>query len=140
MLTDLGFRVVLSPKSDKDLYEKGIETIPSDTVCYPAKLSHGHIMTLIQKDVPTIFYPSVLYERQEDASAQNHYNCPIVQSYPEVIKNNIDEICNGEVGYIHPFINLADPDNMSKNLFNALLEFDISLEDIKKPSNMGLKF
>lgn len=139
MLTDLGFRVVLSPKSDKDLYEKGIETIPSDTVCYPAKLSHGHIMTLIQKDVPTIFYPSVLYERQEDASAQNHYNCPIVQSYPEVIKNNIDEIRNGEVGYIHPFINLADPDNMSKNLFNALLEFDISLEDIKKAVQHGFK-
>ncbi|MFZ1777283.1 MAG: acyl-CoA dehydratase activase, partial [Lactococcus raffinolactis] len=126
MLTDLGFRVVLSHKSDKDLYEKGIETIPSDTVCYPAKLSHGHIMTLIQKDVPTIFYPSVLYERQEDASAQNHYNCPIVQSYPEVIKNNIDEIRNGEVGYIHPFINLADPDNMAKNLFNALSAFDVS--------------
>ena len=72
MLTDLGFRVVLSPKSDKELFEKGIETIPSDTVCYPAKLSHGHIMSLIQKDIPAIFYPSVLYEQKEQAQAENN--------------------------------------------------------------------
>ncbi|GFH39871.1 2-hydroxyacyl-CoA dehydratase [Pseudolactococcus insecticola] len=139
MLTDLGFRVVLSPKSDKELYEKGIETIPSDTVCYPAKLSHGHIMSLIQKDVPTIFYPSVLYERQEDVTAQNHYNCPIVQSYPEVIKNNIDEIRNGQVGYVHPFINLADPDNMAVNLFEALKEFDVTLDAVKAAIHHGFE-
>lgn len=130
MLTDLGFRVVLSPKSDKALYEKGIETIPSDTVCYPAKLSHGHIMSLIEKEIPTIFYPSVLYERQEDASAKNHYNCPIVQSYPEVIKNNIDEIRNGQVAYVHPFINLADMDNMTDNVYQALSEFKIAKDDV----------
>ncbi|MDN6207939.1 MAG: acyl-CoA dehydratase activase-related protein, partial [Lactococcus sp.] len=139
MLTDLGFRVVLSPKSDKALYEKGIETIPSDTVCYPAKLSHGHIMSLIEKDVPTIFYPSVLYERQEDASAQNHYNCPIVQSYPEVIKNNIDEIRNGQVGYIHPFINLADPDNMTDNLYQALSDFDITKAEVAAAVKHGFE-
>lgn len=137
MLTDLGFRVVLSPKSDKALYEKGIETIPSDTVCYPAKLSHGHIMSLIQKDVPTIFYPSVLYERQEDASAQNHYNCPIVQSYPEVIKNNIDEIRNGDVAYIHPFINLADSDNMAANIYDAMSDFDLTLADVQAAVQHG---
>ena len=139
LLTDLGFRVVLSPKSDKALYEKGIETIPSDTVCYPAKLSHGHIMSLIEKDVPTIFYPSVLYERQEDASAQNHYNCPIVQSYPEVIKNNIDEIRNGQVGYIHPFINLADPDNMTDNLYQALSDFDITKAEVAAAVKHGFE-
>ncbi|MDN6030265.1 MAG: acyl-CoA dehydratase activase-related protein, partial [Lactococcus plantarum] len=137
MLTDLGFRVVLSSKSDKTLYEKGIETIPSDTVCYPAKLSHGHIMSLIEKDVPTIFYPSVLYERQEDASAQNHYNCPIVQSYPEVIKNNIDEIRNGQVAYIHPFINLADRENMINNLTQVFSEFKINKADITRAVNHG---
>lgn len=65
MLTDLGFRVVLSPRSDKELFEEGIETIPSDTVCYPAKMSHGHIMALIKQGVPTIFYPSVLFEQEE---------------------------------------------------------------------------
>lgn len=139
LLTDLGFRVVLSPKSDKALYEKGIETIPSDTVCYPAKLSHGHIMSLIEKDVPTIFYPSVLYERQEDASAQNHYNCPIVQSYPEVIKNNIDEIRNGQVGYIHPFINLADPDNMTDNLYQALSDFEITKAEVAAAVKHGFE-
>ena len=137
ILSDLGFRVVLSPKSDKTLYEKGIETIPSDTVCYPAKLSHGHIMSLIEKDVPTIFYPSVLYERQEDASAQNHYNCPIVQSYPEVIKNNIDEIRNGQVAYLHPFINLADPDNMIDNLSQIFSEFEIARDDIASAVKHG---
>lgn len=65
MLTDLGFRVVLSPRSDKELFEEGIETIPSDTVCYPAKMSHGHIMALIKQGVPNIFYPSVLFEQEE---------------------------------------------------------------------------
>lgn len=65
MLTDLGFRVVLSPRSDKELFEEGIETIPSDTVCYPAKMSHGHIMALIKQGIPNIFYPSVLFEQEE---------------------------------------------------------------------------
>ncbi|OFI50362.1 2-hydroxyglutaryl-CoA dehydratase [Floricoccus tropicus] len=132
ILSDLGFRVVLSPRSSKELYEQGIETIPSDTVCYPAKLSHGHIMSLINKGIPTIFYPSVLYERQEDATAQNNYNCPIVQSYPEVIKNNVDEIRNGNVNYIHPFINLADVPSMTKNLFEALSEFELTEEEVQK--------
>ena len=77
MLTDLGFRVVLSPRSDKELFEEGIETIPSDTVCYPAKMSHGHIMALIKQGVPNIFYPSVLFEQEEQKNAQNHFNCPI---------------------------------------------------------------
>ncbi|GBG96627.1 2-hydroxyacyl-CoA dehydratase [Lactococcus termiticola] len=128
MLTELGFRVVLSPRSDKELFEKGIETIPSDTVCYPAKLSHGHIQSLIDQDVPAIFYPSVLYEQEEQKNAQNHYNCPIVQSYPEVIKNNMDEIRNGEVKYLHPFINLANPESMAKNLQASLTENGYSFE------------
>lgn len=133
MLTDLGFRVVLSPKSDKELFEKGIETIPSDTVCYPAKLSHGHIMSLIQKDVPAIFYPSVLYEQKEQAQAENNYNCPIVQSYPEVIRNNIDEIREGKVKYLHPFINLADQEGVAVNVHKALLGqgFKVDLSEVK---------
>ncbi|GAB2027773.1 acyl-CoA dehydratase activase-related protein [Lactovum odontotermitis] len=133
MFTDLGFRVVLSPKSDLDLYEKGIETIPSDTVCYPAKMVHGHIMALIQEDVKTIFYPSVLYEQEEQKSAQNHYNCPIVQSYPEVIKNNIDEIRDGLINYVHPFLNLANRENVAKNVYEALIKagFDLTFEQVE---------
>lgn len=133
MLTDLGFRVVLSPKSDKELFEQGLETIPSDTVCYPAKMTHGHIMSLINKGVPTIFYPSVLFEQEEQKAAENHYNCPIVQSYPEVIKNNIDEIRNGEVTYLHPFINLANPESVAQNIWSALRKngFELTQENVK---------
>ncbi|ATY88755.1 2-hydroxyglutaryl-CoA dehydratase [Lactococcus lactis subsp. lactis] len=127
MLTDLGFRVVLSPRSDKELFEEGIETIPSDTVCYPAKMSHGHIMALIKQGVPNIFYPSVLFEQEEQKNAQNHFNCPIVQSYPEVLKNNIDEIREGQVNYLHPFINLANPEGVAVNVHKALTAQGISV-------------
>jgi predicted nucleotide-binding protein (sugar kinase/HSP70/actin superfamily) len=107
-LTELGFRVELSPRSSKELYEQGMDTIPSDTACYPAKITHGHIQHLIDSGVPKIFYPSVIFERIEDTKAANHFNCPIVQSYPEVIANNVDDIREGKVDYHHPFLNLAD--------------------------------
>ncbi|MDR0299853.1 MAG: 2-hydroxyacyl-CoA dehydratase [Streptococcaceae bacterium] len=142
MLSDLGFRVVLSPRSDKELFEGGIETIPSDTVCYPAKMAHGHIMALIRQEIPAIFYPSVLYEQEEQSEAQNHYNCPIVQSYPEVIRNNIDEIRDGQVEYLHPFINLANPEIVAKNVHKSLLDAgfaDISLEDVQKAVAHGFE-
>ena len=77
-------------------------------------------MSLIQKDIPAIFYPSVLYEQKEQAQAENNYNCPIVQSYPEVIRNNIDEIREGKVKYLHPFINLADQEGVAANVHKAL--------------------
>ena len=92
LLTKLKFRVIISPLSSKKIFNLGIETIPSESVCYPAKLSHGHIMELINMGIKTIFYPCVPYEYKEDKKANNHYNCPIVTSYPQVIKNNIDEL------------------------------------------------
>ena len=101
---ELGFSVMLSPKSTRKLYELGMDTIPSESECYPAKLAHGHIKWLIENGVPTIFYPCVFYEHQEKESAQNHYNCPIVVSYSENIKNNVEEIVEGEVTYLRPFI------------------------------------
>ena len=88
----LGFEVVLSPFSDRKLYELGMESIPSESECYPAKLAHGHVEWLIREGVDTIFHPCVFYERQEHSSAQNNYNCPIVVSYAENLKNNV-EIC-----------------------------------------------
>ena len=102
--TRLGFSVVLSDSSSKAIYEKGIETIPSESVCYPGKLVHGHIMNLIEKNVDFIFYPSLTYSKKEDSKANNHYNCPIVISYPEVIKNNVDELREKEIPYYHPFL------------------------------------
>lgn len=139
MLTDLGFRVVLSPKSDKELFEQGIETIPDDTVCYPAKIAHGHVMALIRSNVKTIFYPSVLYEQEEQMNAQNHYNCPIVQSYPEVIKNNIDEIRNGEINYIHPYLNLASREGTAENIYQALKNagFSVTTSQVLSAVNHG---
>lgn len=92
ILTSLGFSVKLSPSSSKNIYEKGIETIPSESACYPAKLVHGHVMSLINSGVKTIFYPCIPYEKKEFVGANNHYNCPMVTSYPEVIKNNVDEL------------------------------------------------
>ena len=90
-LTSLGFEVILSPESDRDLYTLGMETMPSESVCYPAKIVHGHIEWLIAKGVKTIFYPCIPYEIEEDKTADNHYNCPIVATYPEVIRMNMDE-------------------------------------------------
>ena len=100
----LGYRVVLSPKSNRKIYELGMESIPSESECYPAKLSHGHIQWLIDQGVKKIFHPCVFYERQETPRAQNHYNCPIVVSYSENLKNNVEAVVNGEVEYIRPFI------------------------------------
>ena len=100
----LGFRVVLSPLSDRRLYERGMESIPSESECYPAKLSHGHVQWLIDQGVKTIFHPCVFYEHQEAKTAQNHYNCPIVVSYAENLKNNVEAVAGGEVRYIRPFI------------------------------------
>ncbi|WP_312541875.1 acyl-CoA dehydratase activase-related protein [Enterococcus sp.] len=124
--TELGFRVTLSPRSNKDLYEKGIETIPSDTVCYPAKLAHGHIQSLIDQEIPLIFYPGIIFERKETLSAENHFNCPIVQSYPEVIRNNVDAIREGVVDYRCPFLNLADEGSMVKTMTTAFQDFHFS--------------
>ena len=87
--TKLGYRVVLSPQSTRKIYELGIESIPSESECYPAKLAHGHISWLIKKGIKFIFYPCVPYEHKEIDNTNNHYNCPIVTSYAENIKNNV---------------------------------------------------
>ncbi|ADL51700.1 CoA-substrate-specific enzyme activase [Clostridium cellulovorans 743B] len=136
-LTKLGFRVVLSPTSTKEVYEMGIETIPSESACYPAKLTHGHIMSLIKKGLKFIFYPSVSYEIKEFKEANNHYNCPIVTSYPEVIKNNIDEMRSGELIYKNPFLNLNHRESVAKNLFEEFSMFNISKEEINEALDLA---
>ncbi len=100
----LGFRVVVSPFSTRAIYEMGMESIPSESECYPAKLAHGHVEWLARHGVTTIFHPCVFYEYQETPDAQNHYNCPMVVSYPENLKNNVEAITSGQVRYIRPFI------------------------------------
>ena len=128
-LTELGYRVILSPNSNRKIYELGIESIPSESECYPAKLAHGHVTWLIRNDVKTIFYPALFYERNEFEEANNHYNCPIVTSYSENIKNNVEEITNGSVRLRNPFMSFRDEETIS---FALIKEFsEISAEEIK---------
>lgn len=137
--TELGFRVELSPRSNKELYEKGIETIPSDTACYPAKIAHGHIQALIDQGVPLIFYPGIIFERPETAQAENHFNCPIVQSYPDVIRNNLDDIRAGRVDYRNPFLNLADEASMVKVLTEEFQDLGITETEIAHALRHGFE-
>ncbi len=106
--TKLGFKVVLSDHSNRAMYETGIESMPSESVCYPAKLVHGHIMNLISKGVTTIFYPCIMYENLEFKNADNHFNCPIVQSYSEAIKLNVETLEEKEIRYLNPFLPLEE--------------------------------
>lgn len=131
--TKLGFRVELSPVSSKDIYEMGMETISSDTVCYPAKLVHGHIKWLVNKGVKLIFYPCINYEIKEDPTAQNHYNCPIVATYPEVIANNMYDIFEeNEVRFLHPFLPYDDDMRLSRRLHEIFGNLHISFNEINK--------
>ncbi|MCL2356470.1 MAG: 2-hydroxyacyl-CoA dehydratase [Defluviitaleaceae bacterium] len=112
--TELGYRVELSPKSSRALYESGMESIPSESECYPAKLAHGHIMALIERGVKYIFYPCIAFEREIVCGADKTYNCPIVTSYPENIKNNVEEIAG--VRFENPFFNLGDEKSLVKRM------------------------
>ena len=119
---ELGFRVLLSQRSSRTVYEKGLETIPSESVCYPGKISHGHVEALIQRGIKFIFYPCAPYEKQEDAGAGNHYNCPIVTSYPEVLRNNIDALRQDpSITYMNPFLPIYDKPRLAERLCEELL-------------------
>ncbi len=120
--TDLGYQVVLSPVSNRKIYELGIESIPSESECYPAKLAHGHVTWLLRHNVPFIFYPALFYERNEIKEANNHYNCPIVTSYSENIKNNIDEIRQGDVVFRNPFLSFQDVGTVTEGLIREFAE------------------
>ena len=113
--TALGFRVILSEKSTRKTYEKGMESMPSESVCYPAKLAHGHIESLIESGIKTIFYPCIPYSRKEYEKADNHYNCPIVISYSEVLKNNVENL--KKVKFINPFLPF-EQENLVKKILD----------------------
>lgn len=120
--TSLGYRVVLSPSSNRKIYEMGIESIPSESECYPAKLAHGHVSWLIKQGVDFIFYPALFYERDEVEGANNHYNCPIVTSYSENIKNNVEEISSGAFRLRNPFMSFRDLTTITDALLKEFTE------------------
>ena len=132
LLTNLGFRVELSPVSSKSIYELGIETIPSESACYPAKIAHGHIMALINRGIKNIFYPCIPYERIEFKDANNHYNCPMVTSYPEVIRNNMDVLKEKNIKFIQPFLNLEEKDVLSERIVEEFKDFNVTIDEARK--------
>ena len=132
MLTALGFRVMISGRSNHDLFETGMESIPSENVCYPAKLVHGHIESLLDKGITTIFYPCVDFE-QKLTESENSFNCPIVATYPEVIRNNMERLAEPGTKFISPFVNFGNRDYLPAHLSKTFKEYgyDIPVEEMK---------
>lgn len=139
LLTNLGFSVKLSAPSSKKIYELGIETIPSESACYPAKLTHGHIMNLINRGIKNIFYPCIVYEKKEYKEADNNYNCPMVISYPEVIRNNVDELKKENINFIQPFLSLNNVKELIKRIHDEFKQFNVTMEEAKKAVECAVK-
>lgn len=131
--TNLGYKVVLSPESNRKIYELGIESIPSESECYPAKLAHGHVMWLVKQNIDYIFYPCIFYERKEQEDAGNHYNCPIVTSYGENIKNNMEELQDKNITFQNPFLSFENEEILYQRLSTIFREEnDIPEYEIKQ--------
>lgn len=140
--THLGFRIVLSPPTNKDMYQNGMDTISSDTACYPAKVVHGHIKWLVENGVKRIFYPSINYEAVEDKTAPNHYNCPVVATYPEVIdKNMADYFYDNDVEFYHPFVPYDNDERFVREMtkfFCGTRQVDVSnAENVVESYHLG---
>ncbi len=135
--TELGFSVKLSPVSSKKVYEAGMESIPSESVCYPAKLAHGHIMKLLEAGVKRIFYPGIPYERKDIMAADNNYNCPIVASYTENIKNNVEDLRAGDVEFVNPFLTLTNQDVVKKRMAEELAKYGVSKAEVDAAVEKG---
>ncbi|MBR6401669.1 MAG: 2-hydroxyacyl-CoA dehydratase [Firmicutes bacterium] len=135
--TELGYSVRLTPKTNRRIYELGIESIPSESVCYPAKLVHGHVKFLIDEGINFIFYPCIAYEHKEIQNADSCFNCPIVTSYPENIKNNLEEIRTKNVDFRNPFFSLANEEHFIKRLQEEFSEID--KDEVAKAARLALK-
>ncbi len=117
LFEELEFNVEFSGFTTKNMYSKGQYTIPSDTICYPAKVMHGHIMTLIEKNVDAIFYPSLTYNVDEKIG-DNHYNCPVVAYYSELLNANLDELKQTKL--LYPYLNINSSKELEKGLYKEL--------------------
>ncbi len=135
--TKLGFRVVLSEESSKAVYEKGMQTVPSETLCYPAKLANGHVQSLIDSGIKTIFYPSILFETEN--KNEKKYSCPVITSYPEVIKSNMDSIKEENVDFLHTLVSFEDEKSLYNNMKFMESKYGISKSELKDAVAFGFK-
>lgn len=135
--TKLGYHIDLSPVSNRKIYELGIESIPSESECYPAKLVHGHVKWLIDRGVKYIFYPCIPYERIEYPGANDHFNCPIVTSYPENIKNNMEEIREQSIDFDNSFISFESEEIVTNRLVEIFTQRGIETRDIKEACKLA---
>ena len=134
----LGFSVVLSPFSSRSIYELGMESIPSESECYPAKLAHGHVQWLFDHGIRTVFHPCVFYEFKETPDAQNNYNCPMVISYPENLKNNVEAITSGQMEYLRPFIAFTDEKTATERLVSFCRDvWDIPAKEVRHAAHLA---
>ncbi len=134
----LGYEVVYSDRSTKALYELGQDSIPSDTVCYPAKLVHGHIENLIQKDLDFIFYPNMAFNTLEKAHQDNHYNCPVVAFYPELIGANIEDLPISK--YLTPYISTHGKKSFYQSIKDTFINhLNASKKDIKRSYDYAIE-
>jgi len=136
MFDTLGYNVAVSGESNHALYVKGQHTIPSDTVCYPAKLAHGHIEDLLEKKIDLLFYPGMSYN-VEEGYGTNHYNCPVVAYYPSVIGANVKLPEN--VTFVNGFLSLADRRVFAKHFVRVMGEkgISVSLSEAKKAAKVA---
>lgn len=136
VFTDLGFEVIVSEESSRDIYYKGQHTIPSDTVCYPAKLAHGHILSLLERGTDFIFYPCESYNIDEGQS-DNHYNCPVVAYYPELLKANVNEL--NDENFLHPYIDINLEKHFAEVMSKSLAKYGVSKKDAKAVWSKGME-
>ncbi|WP_053942942.1 2-hydroxyacyl-CoA dehydratase [Kallipyga gabonensis] len=123
--TRLGFPVKLSPRSSREIYDKGLGSISSETVCYPGKMVNGHIEALVEEGVPLIWYPSIFYENKQFDQSRNQVNCPVVCGFPEVIRNNVDALKKKEVTYLYPFLSFKDKKALADRLVEVFTSFEV---------------
>lgn len=131
VLSQLGFRVILSKRSDHDTLARGAESIPSENVCYPAKLAHGHIEDLLARGLKTIFAPCVPFEQDWNPGSDNHFNCPVVAYYPQVLGANIAGLRADDIRYLSPFLNLNEPDLLPRRLVETFHDFGVTLAEAR---------
>src|SRR5699024_1183347 len=123
----------------KGLYELGIESIPSESVCYPAKLVHGHVKWLLDRGVKTVFYPGIVYERPDILAADESYSCPIVASYCENIKNNMEELREDGITFLNPFFSFKNKKALVRRIASEFAAYGVTRAEAQEAVDLGWK-